>query len=424
MKCAVCGKEFGDGDNCQYCGTDRVSGLGRYDGYAPKNSVNNKQTSSSIQNSPKHSTDSGYTICYKCAETIPAGSFYCPKCGIKLIVECPKCGHAYSSQYPICNQCGTDREKYIAQEKQLAILHAIEEKRRKDEEERKKAEQARLAEARRAEELRRKEAERLRQEERRREEEAAMKAKQEAECRRLQRERKIEQAITSTDCYKEALRYIIQLCNEMKSPKVFDRLSISSCCVIGLYILLVVGSIATWYSNDAISVIGYMANYCNIPPMGLFVIALAIILIAMMIIMAFLWESDILYACGVFLLGFGAWSLVYQICGENPLSLETCWWIIICAHAITVIIFGIIAFKKRYIMNVSKNSRNKWLKQYLAKHNTFKDNNSKRIVEDFVSDIIYDKIKIQKIIHDESAIKANLICAYRQRIGTPIEINR
>ena len=32
MKCAVCGKEFGDGTNCQNCGVDRVIGLGNYSG--------------------------------------------------------------------------------------------------------------------------------------------------------------------------------------------------------------------------------------------------------------------------------------------------------------------------------------------------------------------------------------------------------
>ena len=33
MKCAACGKEFGDGGNCQNCGVDRVTGLANYSGY-------------------------------------------------------------------------------------------------------------------------------------------------------------------------------------------------------------------------------------------------------------------------------------------------------------------------------------------------------------------------------------------------------
>ena len=55
-------------------------------------------------------------ICYNCdAHNLPEDSEYCPFCGIKLFVECPKCGHRHSSQFPICNKCGTDREKYLAE---------------------------------------------------------------------------------------------------------------------------------------------------------------------------------------------------------------------------------------------------------------------------------------------------------------------
>ena len=43
---------------------------------------------------------------------IPLGSTYCPVCGKKLLVTCPKCGHEYSSQYPVCSKCGTNREEY------------------------------------------------------------------------------------------------------------------------------------------------------------------------------------------------------------------------------------------------------------------------------------------------------------------------
>lgn len=35
MKCNNCGKEFGDGLTCQYCGCERVKGLGSFSGYDP-----------------------------------------------------------------------------------------------------------------------------------------------------------------------------------------------------------------------------------------------------------------------------------------------------------------------------------------------------------------------------------------------------
>lgn len=58
-------------------------------------------------------------ICYKCGNDIPSDSEYCPFCGIKLFVTCPKCGHTHSSQYPICNKCGTNRVNYIAEQQRL-----------------------------------------------------------------------------------------------------------------------------------------------------------------------------------------------------------------------------------------------------------------------------------------------------------------
>ena len=33
MKCSSCGKEFGNGVNCQSCGIDRFVGLGEYNGF-------------------------------------------------------------------------------------------------------------------------------------------------------------------------------------------------------------------------------------------------------------------------------------------------------------------------------------------------------------------------------------------------------
>ena len=121
MKCAVCGKEFGSDNHCQNCGTDRVTGLGNYSGYnAPISSVMNdeehvskpKPESQSII-SQHQMTAIGSIVCYACGEVIPDNSKFCPYCGQELYVDCPRCGHTYSSKYPICNQCGTNREEFI-----------------------------------------------------------------------------------------------------------------------------------------------------------------------------------------------------------------------------------------------------------------------------------------------------------------------
>jgi valyl-tRNA synthetase len=127
MKCAVCGKEFGNGANCKNCGTDRVTGLGNYGGYtAPSNSSANVESSSRrenphqiVDNEPKIVKVSSM-ICHACGEIIPADSKFCPHCSTSLYVTCPKCGHEYSSQYPACSKCGTNRNDYIEKQKELA----------------------------------------------------------------------------------------------------------------------------------------------------------------------------------------------------------------------------------------------------------------------------------------------------------------
>lgn len=120
MKCAVCGKEFGNGANCKNCGTDRVTGLGNYSGYdAPSNSSKTVGSYSSRRENPHQIVDNepkiakvSSMICHACGEIIPADSKFCPHCSTSLYVTCPKCGHEYSSQYPACNKCGTNAQKY------------------------------------------------------------------------------------------------------------------------------------------------------------------------------------------------------------------------------------------------------------------------------------------------------------------------
>ena len=108
MKCANCGMEFGSGTNCKNCGIDRVTGLANYSGY-DGHTGNGHHSSSDKMEYVSNRT----TACYACGEIIPVGSTFCPACGKQLLVECPNCGHEYSSQYPVCSKCGTNREKYI-----------------------------------------------------------------------------------------------------------------------------------------------------------------------------------------------------------------------------------------------------------------------------------------------------------------------
>jgi hypothetical protein len=104
MKCSKCGKEFGEGVNCQNCGVDRVTGLANYSNYGTSDYQGTNE--SSYSPSPKT------TVCYACSEIIPLGSTFCPVCGKKLLVTCPNCGFEYSSQFPVCSKCGTNREEY------------------------------------------------------------------------------------------------------------------------------------------------------------------------------------------------------------------------------------------------------------------------------------------------------------------------
>lgn len=107
MKCAVCGKEFGSGINCQNCGTDRVTGLANYSGYG-NHAGNSNHNSSEEMEYVFNKT----TACYACGEIIPIDAEYCPYCGKKLYENCPKCGKKNSSQFEYCPKCGTNIFQY------------------------------------------------------------------------------------------------------------------------------------------------------------------------------------------------------------------------------------------------------------------------------------------------------------------------
>lgn len=104
------------------------------------------QTMSQPQPSFQSASQPQMMFCYKCNNVVPTDSKYCPYCKVKLYTICPKCGQKYSSQYPICNQCGTNRQEYlelykIEQERKAAIER--ENKRQREIQERKRLEEER-----------------------------------------------------------------------------------------------------------------------------------------------------------------------------------------------------------------------------------------------------------------------------------------
>lgn len=92
---------------------------------------NNDFTPTMSQPQSEFHSQSQKMFCYNCNNVIPADSKFCPYCQIELYVTCPKCGAKYSSQYPACNQCGTNRLEYI--ETQKREKERIEARKRREE---------------------------------------------------------------------------------------------------------------------------------------------------------------------------------------------------------------------------------------------------------------------------------------------------
>lgn len=111
MRCANCGKEFGNGITCQNCGTDRFTGLGNYHGYSPSGNNNNISIETESANNIHLCNITETMVCYNCNEIIPTDSKFCPFCGQKLNIECTNCGHIFSSRFLFCNHCGKKVEK-------------------------------------------------------------------------------------------------------------------------------------------------------------------------------------------------------------------------------------------------------------------------------------------------------------------------
>lgn len=191
MECSVCHKEFGNGERCQHCGIDKFTGLAHFRGYETPSRNETIPSIPEIVNEPSMSPETLYVsnvveektmICYACGKVIPADSKYCPLCSTELFVKCPKCGHEYSSQYPSCNQCGTNREQYLKEEKERQERQRREEIKKQEEWEKQRQKAEELA-RKKAEEERIKEEKRLESERRWRESEAGKKAIRDKELR-------------------------------------------------------------------------------------------------------------------------------------------------------------------------------------------------------------------------------------------------
>lgn len=117
---------------------DKVSEKAIWEGSIPSENEN-------TQFSPFPQSQPQMMFCYKCNNVIPSDSKYCPCCKVELFTTCPKCGAKYSSQYHICNQCGTDRDEYlrlqkIERERQEAIERKMRHQQEVEERKRKEAE--------------------------------------------------------------------------------------------------------------------------------------------------------------------------------------------------------------------------------------------------------------------------------------------
>lgn len=107
-------------------GNNKVSEKAVWEGsISPDN--NTPSIASQMQTQPQ------MMFCYKCNNVIPSNSTFCPYCQIKLFAKCPKCGIKYSSQYPACHKCGTNREEYIeTQKRKKEIIEAEKERLRQE----------------------------------------------------------------------------------------------------------------------------------------------------------------------------------------------------------------------------------------------------------------------------------------------------
>lgn len=145
-------------------------------------------------------------FCYKCNNVIPGDSKFCPCCKIELYTVCPNCGAKYSSQYQICNQCGTDRLEYLQLQRE---------------------EQERIEKIKREERIRQEKLERERQEVERKQKEAAAERERQENLRRYEQqenERKQKEAyLKENDEIKETNEYKTTYSLLIEASNAFDK---------------------------------------------------------------------------------------------------------------------------------------------------------------------------------------------------------
>jgi len=126
--CAKCGHDINAGaEFCPYCGNriqknvDPISAGARYEHYEEKED-NIEEKAHWDGHAPSGSSPTPSIIskatpasmtCFKCGNTIPIDSKFCPVCQVRLFEVCPKCGHKFSAKYANCNECGTNREEFL-----------------------------------------------------------------------------------------------------------------------------------------------------------------------------------------------------------------------------------------------------------------------------------------------------------------------
>ena len=168
-------------------------------------------------------------ICYNCNNVIPGDSLFCPWCRTELYTQCPKCGNKYSSQYPSCTQCGTNKQEYLLkQEKQAEMRRKAQERR---------GEQRRIEQERRQRIL--EEIERSREERKRLEAEESKQIKQSIE-------------------YQETYDSLMYLKRHMKNDRLWREIVGSIIMVSGLLLFITLPIYLIYLFKDSISVLGFI----------------------------------------------------------------------------------------------------------------------------------------------------------------------
>ena len=122
--CTKCGHELTEGALfCAYCGTrisantDLIAASAQYEHFTGGITDTSVEEKAKWEGNipPKTGNpvkpirpDLKQITCYKCGETIPEYSQFCPVCQTQLFLTCPNCGLRYSSKYPSCPECGTN----------------------------------------------------------------------------------------------------------------------------------------------------------------------------------------------------------------------------------------------------------------------------------------------------------------------------